>query len=359
MKRTYVLAALTTALALALVLTGCPSAGSGGGGGGDTPVSVDSVAPATPGGTAGTGSFAGGAGFSSADLPADKTEAFLAAAQGIASVSGFIGEFLSEKAGENWPPSGTLEITPDPENFDTATEISISAGFGDPTRVGIVLDSSDDPGGLDALAFYGEGAVAGSAEITASREASSHGLDYPKRVTFTAETSAEFLSGDTNDDETVDPVVPHGENTPLPTVPASEVYVALNWNLDAKPACRSTIDGPELSGVEAAYAISAGLSAALTVVDAHIDDTDDDGEITGADDPVSGNFLVDFTFNDEEKLNISDSMTEAELETYLQNKLAGDFTLTIDVYDDSGALDTPDSYSYSIADIVNILQSVQ
>jgi hypothetical protein len=352
MKRTYVLAALTTALALALVLTGCPSAGSGGGGGGDTPVSVDSVAPATPGGTAGTGSFAGGAGFSSADLPADKTQAFLAAAQGIASVSGFIGEFLSEKAGENWPPSGTLEITPDPENFDTATEISISAGFGDPTRVGIVLDSSDDPGGLDALAFYGEGAVAGSAEITASREASSHGLDAPKRVTLTAETSAEFVSGDADDS-----IVPRDVDTPLPTVPASEIYVALNWNLDAKPAYRSTIDGPEPRGIEAAYAISAGLSAALTVVDARIDDTDGDGEITGADDPVSGNFLVDFTFNDEEKLDISDSMTEAELEDYLEGKLAGDFTLTIGVYDAGGSPDA--NYSYSIADIVNILQSVQ
>lgn len=351
MKRTYVLAALTTALALALVLSGCPSAGSGGGGGGDTPVSVDSVAPATPGGTAVTGSFADGAGFSS-PLPADKTEAFLAAAQGIASVSGFIGEFLSEKADADWPPSGTLEITPDPENFDTATEISISAGFGDSTLEGILLDSSDDPGGLDALAFYGEGAVAGSAEITASREASSHGLDAPKRVTFTAETSAEFVSGDADDS-----IVPRDVDTPLPTVPASELYVAVNWNLDAKPAYRSTIDGPELSGVEAAYAISAGLSAALTVVDAHIDDTDGDGEITGDDDAISGNFLVDFTFDDKEKLNISDSMTEAELETYLQNKLAGDFTLTIDVYDAGGSLDA--NYSYSITDIVDILQSVQ
>lgn len=358
MKRKTALTALAAGLALALLLTGCPSAGSGGGGGGDTPVSVDSVAPATPGGAAQTGSFASSPDFSSG-LPADKTEAFLAAAQGIASVSGFIGEFLEEKAGESWPESGQLEINPDPENLDTATQISISASFGSPDPEEIYLGIADDTDESDPLAFYGEGAVAGTAEINATREASSHGLDFPKRVTFSAETSAEFLSRDVaeDDDADVDPVDPLESGTPLPTVPAAEVYIALNWNLDAKPDYRTTVDGPEFSGVEAAYAVSAGLSAALTVVDAHVEDTNSDGEVTDADDPVSGNFLVDFSFTDEDYINISDSMTESELEDYLSGKLAGDFALTIEVYDAVG--NPAGDYSYSISEIIGILQSIE
>ena len=352
MKQKIALAALTTALVLALLLTGCPSAGSGGGGGGDTPVGVDSVAPATPDGTAQTGSFASSPDFSSG-LPANKTDAFLAAVQGIASVSGFIGEFLEEKAGENWPESGQLDISPAPENFDTATQISISAGFGSPDPEEIYLGSGDETDPTDPLSFYGEGVVAGAAEISATREASGYGLDYPKRVTFTAETSAEFVSQDVAEDDGdgVDPVDPQDADSPLPTVPAAEVYVALNWNLDAKPAYRSTQEGPEFSGVEAAYAVSAGLSAALTVVDAHIDPNAD------ADPTVSGNFLVDFSFTDDDYINISNSMTESELEDYLSAKLAGDFALTINVYNAAGV--SAGEYSYSITEIIDILPSIE
>ncbi|MFO7782285.1 MAG: hypothetical protein R6W94_11740, partial [Spirochaetia bacterium] len=157
-------------------------------------------------------------------------------------------------------------------------------------------------------------------------------------------------------DSTADPIQPSSSNTEaMATVEAGAVHGAVNWNLDAKPSYRSTGEGPVPKAVEAAYAISAKVSAALSVAQARAVDTNGDGDIDTDDAAFDGHYLLDLSFEDDELIDISDSMTEQEMEDYLTNKLAGDFSLSITVSDGNGESQT---YDYTISDIVSILSSM-
>lgn len=344
-KRTISLVVMST-LVLALLLTGCPSAGSGGGGG-EVPVAVDPVAPATLDTAASSEDFSG-ATYSNAPTSGsetDKERALLVTGQALGTVSEFLGAFFM--ANPSWAPSGTFDISPDPESsgFEDATSYSLDAEF---SGEEVYLDeSSEDPDGF-SLDYVGEAVIGASVYLGATRKASSYGIDYPSRVTFEAALAADLEHADTSydGDSDADRIEPSTTNTDaaMPTVEAGAVHAAVNWNLDAKPSYRSTVDGPELKAVEAAYAISAKVSAALSVAGATVDT-----------ETVDGHYLVDFSFEDDELLNLSDSMTPEEMEDYLSGKLAGDFSLSITVSDGNGNSHT---YDYTVSDIVSILSNM-
>jgi len=322
------------AVTVIFILVGCPNPGSGGG---STAVSVDPVASVT------LNKLASADDFSSKtydNVPTeDKERALLVTGQAFGTVSEFLGAFFM--ANPDWSPSGTFDMSPDPDSsgFESSTSYSLSAEF---SGEGVYLnDSSEDPDG-DSLDYVGEALIGTSAYLGATREASSYGIDYPGRVTFEAELAADLDHADTNSDG-LDVIEPSSSTDTMPTIEAGAVHAAVNWNLDAKPSYRSTADGPEPKALEAAYAISARVSAAFSVAEATVDNQ-----------PTDGNYLVDFSFEDDELLNISDSMTEQQMEDYLTNKLEGDFSLSITVSDGKGASIT---YDYTISDIVSILSN--
>lgn len=344
-KRTISIVAATATL-LVLLLSGCPSAGSGGGGGGETPVSVDPVADASLSETASDSDFSDNIynNAPTSDSTEDKEIAFLIAGEAMGTLSEFLGAFFM--ANPDWSPSGTFEMSPDPDSsgFESATSYSLSAGF---SNEEVYLDeNSEDPDG-DSVDYIGEALIGASAYLGATRQASSYGVDYPSRVTFEAQLSADLDHADTSydDDSVAAPIQPLSSDTDatMPTVEAGAVHAAVNWNLDAEPSYRSTDDGPELKAVEAAYAISARLSAALSVAEATVDSQ-----------TVDGHYLVDLSFEDDDLLNVSDSMTEQEIKDYLTDKLAGDFSLSITVSDGDG---TSHTHEYTISDIVSILSN--
>jgi len=355
-KRTISIVAATATL-LALLLSGCSNAGSGGGGGGETAVSVDPVEDASLSETASLADFSNSSAYDNAPTDGtdtDKERALLVTGQAVGTVSEFLGAFFM--ANPDWSPSGTFEMSPDPDSsgFESATSYSLSAGF---SNEEVYLDeNSEDPDG-DSVDYIGEALIEASAYLGATRQASSYGIDYPSRVTLEAELAADLDHADTSydDDSVADPIQPSSSNSDaMPTVEAGAVHAAVNWNLDARPSYSSTDDGPEPKAVEAAYAISARVSAALSVAHAQVADTDGDGDID-ADDELDGHYLVDLSFADNELLNVSDSMTEQEIQDYLTDKLAGDFSLSITVSDDN---DNSYTYDYTISDIVDILSSM-
>ncbi len=313
--------ALLLLLAGLLLVTGCSSNGGDGGGGGVSAGSVEEVSLA---GTAGTADFQS---FStSISLPASKEEALESAINGIGLLGYTVVSYMEEHP--DWEPtSGSYSMTPEnPEDFETASAISIDASMSNESLNLTFTDSYDQP-------FNGSATMSAVLNMDASKSdvVDTDGSHYPDRISGSAGLSGAQVSfsgieapGD----------VDFGYIESL----GGKVFLGANANIDVDPKWRNGSDGYlEMYAVDAAFGVSVAVSAALSI------DDNQSGEYAG------GNYLIQASYLDTATLQITETLMNDPdaLGQYLEGALdGGDFSFSITVYDDTPA--EVASYTYTV-----------
>lgn len=258
---------------------------------------------------------------SSHALPADKTEALALGVIGLAQIM----DHLDTELSAGWEPTGESTFTLRPEELlsgeltELPPEIVLEAALKNEILGNLTADAQAD------------------ADVSISWNAD----DLPTRIRGAATGSM---------DAQIDPAI-EGTNT---NVQGGSMHAALDVAVDVIIDGWRTVDGEDLpSSVNAAAAMSLKLSSAMSV------------ETTGETDspitePRAAHLLISGELSAGQTLSITQEMIDDPqlLSEYLEEELQEpEFTMTVEVYDSAGSLET--TYSYDAAYFAQLVEEEQ